>query len=102
TVPERSLNTSWLKISTGVGRPGTADRPHARVHISGVPRVVASLWQIDDRATAELMKRFYKSMLTRSERPAAALRDAQMALSKIKGLGSPYYRAAFTLQREWR
>ena len=69
---------------------------------AGVSRVVASLWQIDDRATAELMKRFYASMLTGGERPASALRDAQIALSKIKGWGSPYYWAAFTLQGEWR
>ena len=69
---------------------------------AGVPRVVASLWQIDDRATAELMKRFYASMLTGGQRPASALRDAQIALSKIKGWDSPYYWAAFTLQGEWR
>ena len=69
---------------------------------AGVPRVVASLWQIDDRATAELMKRFYEPMLTRGERPASALRDAQIALSQIKGWSSPYYWAAFTLQGEWR
>jgi CHAT domain-containing protein len=69
---------------------------------AGVPRLVASLWQIDDRATSELMKRFYASMLTGGERPASALRDAQLALSRIKGWDSPYYWAAFTLQGEWR
>ena len=30
---------------------------------AGAPRVVASLWQVDDRATAELMRRFYHGML---------------------------------------
>ena len=69
---------------------------------AGVPRVVASLWQIDDRATAALMKRFYEPMLTRGERPAAALRAAQLALWKSAGWESPYYWAAFTLQGEWK
>jgi CHAT domain-containing protein len=69
---------------------------------AGAPRVVASLWQIDDRTSAELMKRFYEGMLTRGERPAAALRGAQLAMWKTKGWDAPYYWSAFTLQGEWR
>jgi CHAT domain-containing protein len=69
---------------------------------AGAPRVVATLWQIDDRTTVELMKGFYDSMLTRSERPAAALRAAQLAMWKARGWDSTYYWAAFTLQGEWR
>jgi len=69
---------------------------------AGASRVVASLWEVDDRATAELMKRFYAGMLTRRERPAAALRAAQAAFWKTKGWDAPYYWAAFTLQGEWR
>jgi len=64
--------------------------------------VVATLWQIDDRTTAELMKHFYEAMLKRGELPAAALRAAQIAVSKTKGLEAPYYWAAFTIQGEWR
>jgi CHAT domain-containing protein len=30
---------------------------------AGAPRVVATLWEIDDRTTAELMKLFYERML---------------------------------------
>jgi len=69
---------------------------------AGAPRVVASLWEVDDRTSAELMKRFYEAMLLRKERPAAALRAAQSALWKTKGWEAPYYWAAFTLQGEWR
>ena len=69
---------------------------------AGAPRVVASLWRIDDRVTAELMGSFYSSMLTRGERPAAALRAAQLAMWKTAGWSSPYYWAAFTLQGEWK
>ena len=69
---------------------------------AGAPRVVATLWNIDDRSTAEVMKGFYEGMLARGERPAAALRAAQVAMWKTKGWDAPYYWAAFTLQGEWR
>jgi CHAT domain-containing protein len=68
---------------------------------AGAPRVVATLWEIDDRTTAEVMKRFYEAMLVRGERPAAALRAAQVAMWRTKGWDAPYYWAAFTLQGEW-
>ena len=66
------------------------------------PRVVASLWQVEDRATAEFMTRFYRSMLRDGLRPAAALRSAQLAMSQDKHWHSPYYWSAFTLQGEWK
>jgi CHAT domain-containing protein len=69
---------------------------------AGSPRVVASLWKVDDRATSELMKLFYRAMLLDGLRPAAALRAAQTSLSRQKGWEAPYYWAAFTLQGEWR
>jgi CHAT domain-containing protein len=69
---------------------------------AGAPRVVASLWRIDDRATAELMKRFYTGMLREKLRPAAALREAQVSMLKEKRWQAPYYWSAFTLQGEWK
>src|SRR5262249_23580841 len=66
------------------------------------PRVVATLWEIDDRTAAEVMKRFYEGILARGERPPSALRAAQVATWKTKGWAAPYYWAAFTLQGEWR
>jgi CHAT domain-containing protein len=69
---------------------------------AGASRVVASLWQVDDAATAELMGAFYKAMLKDHLRPAAALRQAQIQLMKQKRWRDPYYWAAFTLQGEWR
>ena len=50
----------------------------------------------------ELMKAFYAAMLVRGERPAAALRAAQVAMYQTKGWDAPYYWAAFTIQGEWR
>lgn len=69
---------------------------------AGAPRVVASLWQVDDLATAELMKRFYAGMLKDGLRPAAALRAAQLELWKQKPRAAPFFWAAFVLQGEWR
>jgi len=69
---------------------------------AGAPRVVASLWKVDDAATAELMKRFYAAMLKDNLRPAAALRRAKVEMWKHKRWHAPYYWAAFELQGEWR
>ncbi len=69
---------------------------------AGAPRVVASLWKVDDLATAELMKRFYRAMLQGKQRPAAALRAAQLEMMQKPRWQSPFYWAAFTLQGEWK
>ena len=69
---------------------------------AGAERVISSLWKVDDAATAELMERFYSRMLKQRQRPAAALRAAQMEMWKQPLRQSPYYWAAFTLQGEWR
>jgi CHAT domain-containing protein len=69
---------------------------------AGVPRIVVSLWSVNDKATAELMKSFYQGVLVRKLRPAAALRAAQLSLWQKAQWRNPYYWAAFTLQGEWR
>ena len=69
---------------------------------AGAPRIIASLWQVNDTATAELMKHFYRGLFRENLRPAAALRAAQMALMKEKRWSSPFYWAPFVLQGEWR
>lgn len=69
---------------------------------AGTPRVVASLWKVDDVATAELMRRFYKFMLQQNLSPAAALRAAQADMSEVQRWADPYYWAGFTIQGEWK
>jgi CHAT domain-containing protein len=69
---------------------------------AGSPRLVASLWDVRDEATAELMKRFYQGMLKENLRPAAALRAAQVSMWKEKRWEAPYYWAPFVIQGEWR
>jgi CHAT domain-containing protein len=69
---------------------------------AGAPRVVATLWQVDDRASAEMMKRFYEGMFEKKLSPAAALGAAQISMHNDKRWHAAYYWAAFTLQGEWR
>ncbi len=65
---------------------------------AGALSVVASLWKVDDEATAELMKRFYEAMFTQQLTPAAALREAQLRMSRDKRWSAPYYWAGFVIQ----
>jgi CHAT domain-containing protein len=69
---------------------------------AGSPRVVVSLWNVDDQATSLLMQKFYQKMLKDGLKPAAALRQAQIEMFKDEEFSKPDYWAAFTLQGEWK
>jgi CHAT domain-containing protein len=69
---------------------------------AGAPRVVVSLWNVNDRATADLMAALYRDMLRKGEAPSAALRDAQLELRRQKKWESPYYWAAFEQYGEYK
>lgn len=69
---------------------------------AGARRVVVSLWNVNDKATAGLMQHLYVGMLKNKKTPAAALRDAQIEMLRVKQWQSPYYWAAFVMQGEWR
>jgi CHAT domain-containing protein/Tfp pilus assembly protein PilF len=69
---------------------------------AGAVRVMASLWKVDDEATAELMTLFYEAMLKKGQKPGEALRTAQVAMRQQKRWQSPFYWAAFVLQGEWK
>ncbi|HEY9632201.1 MAG TPA: tetratricopeptide repeat protein [Coleofasciculaceae cyanobacterium] len=69
---------------------------------AGAPRVMVSLWSVDDAGTSELMSRFYKKMLQENLKPVAALRAAQIEMWQDTRWKAPYYWAAFTLQGEWK
>jgi CHAT domain-containing protein/Tfp pilus assembly protein PilF len=68
---------------------------------AGASRLIVSLWQVDDRAAAELMVRFYELLLSGGRPPAAALSEAQLSIAAEKPWQSPYYWAGFVLQGEW-
>jgi CHAT domain-containing protein/Tfp pilus assembly protein PilF len=68
---------------------------------AGAARVVASLWKVDDAATAELMKSMYERILRDGQPPAQALRSAQIAMWQGRRWTDPYFWAAFVIQGEW-
>ncbi len=72
---------------------------------AGARHLVASLWRVQDRSTAELMDRFYRRLLQGSGgrlRPAAALRQAQGELINEPEFRDPYHWAAFAVYGDWR
>jgi CHAT domain-containing protein len=69
---------------------------------AGAERLVASLWRVDDQATADLMARFYEEMKVHKLTAPAALREAQRQLSQHKQGNKPHYWAGFVIQGEWR
>jgi len=69
---------------------------------AGAPAVVASLWDVRDRSTAELMTRCYRAMLQDNLPPAAALRAAQIAMWRDPRWSSPTHWAGFILQGDWK
>ncbi len=69
---------------------------------AGAPRVIVSMWSVNDRATEELMASFYEKLLKGNMRPSAALRQAQVEMWKSRKWSAPYYWGAFVQQGEWR
>jgi len=69
---------------------------------AGARRVLASLWRVQDLATAELMQRFYRALWIDGLEAPAALRAAQLSLSAERRWRDPYYWAGFSLHGDWR
>jgi CHAT domain-containing protein len=69
---------------------------------AGATRVIVSLWDVDDRATADMMPQLYEALLHGGKTPAEALREAQIRMFRSKAWSAPYYWAGFILQGEWR
>jgi CHAT domain-containing protein len=69
---------------------------------AGAARVMSSLWKVEDRSTAELMRYFYTYLLKDKMSPAAALRRAQIEVRKQREWRLPYHWAGFVLQGESR
>jgi tetratricopeptide (TPR) repeat protein len=67
---------------------------------AGSPAVVVSLWDVDDKATKELMVKFYKNMLEKNLNETEALRQAKLELLKNKKYSSPLFWSAFVLYGE--
>ena len=68
---------------------------------AGTNKLLVSLWNVDDDATAEMMTKFYNLMLEDNLSPAEALRGAQQHIRTQPQWQHPKYWAAFTLQGDW-
>jgi CHAT domain-containing protein/tetratricopeptide (TPR) repeat protein len=69
---------------------------------AGAKSLVVSLWKVSDRATAELMTRFYAHMFRDGQSPAEALRNAQVSIASERRWSHPYYWGAFVLIGDWQ
>ncbi|MEP6707648.1 MAG: CHAT domain-containing tetratricopeptide repeat protein [Pyrinomonadaceae bacterium] len=76
---------------------------------AGAPTVGVSLWSVADKSTAELMTDFYRRLLgsaaapsVAAAPPAAAMREAQLAMITGKKYSAPFYWAPFVLIGDWR
>jgi CHAT domain-containing protein len=68
---------------------------------AGARRVIASLWPVDDRATADFMREFYRALLVEHMPVSAALTQAQQRLARDKRWSANYYWAGWVLQGDW-
>jgi CHAT domain-containing protein/Tfp pilus assembly protein PilF len=63
---------------------------------AGASSVVASLWPVDDRATAVIMERFHEAVAAHDS-PAVALAAAQLSMLREAATAHPFYWAAFIM-----
>jgi CHAT domain-containing protein len=68
---------------------------------AGARSLLISLWSVPDRATYQLMTRFYGHLIEDGLRPAAALRRAQLSMASERRWRDPYFWGAFILLGDW-
>jgi len=71
---------------------------------SGARSTVATLWRVDDQATATLISEFYNQLVKANQTgisKAEALRRAQLTILKKPEYQSPYYWGAYVLLGNW-
>ncbi len=68
---------------------------------AGAKSVIASLWKVDDQASAKMMSELYAG-INRGESPASALRKAQLQMALDERWSKPYYWAAFSVQGDYQ
>jgi CHAT domain-containing protein len=68
---------------------------------AGAKSVIASLWKVDDAATAKLMTSLYRRV-GGGESPSSALRGAQIEMAHDEQWSNPRYWAAFVFEGDYR
>jgi CHAT domain-containing protein len=95
--PLELLTLSACKTATGddravLGLAGIAVK-------AGAKSTMATLWEIDDKATSELIVEFYRQLKTTGISKSRALKNAQVKL--MKQYSHPYYWSPFLLVGNW-
>lgn len=99
----RLVTLSACRTATGASLPGEGLVSLTRgFQYAGARSVLATLWDVEDRSTAQWMAEFYKALLVRKQSMSAAVRTAVEAVRNKPEWSHPYYWAAFVLQGEWR
>jgi CHAT domain-containing protein len=68
---------------------------------SGARSTIASLWSVEDSATASFMENFYQELAIAGTTKADALRRAQISLLKQTQFTHPFYWSPFVLVGNW-
>lgn len=68
---------------------------------AGARSTIASLWNLDDQSTAELMSKFYQELANKSLTKAEALRRAQLALLQNPKYQRPMFWSPYVLLGNW-
>jgi hypothetical protein len=69
---------------------------------AGCPRLLATLWSVEDRSTYLLMTAFYEYWADEGVSPPEALRRAQVHVRRLPGLRHPFHWAPFVLIGDWQ
>ncbi|MEM9218801.1 MAG: CHAT domain-containing protein [Cyanobacteria bacterium P01_F01_bin.150] len=68
---------------------------------SSAQSTLATLWSVNDRATATFIKAFYDGLVTKGLPKAGAVQYAQQQLIQTSSFKHPYYWAPFVLVGDW-
>ena len=108
-----ACSTGRGKVAGGEGVLGL----QRAFQLTGARTVVASLWDVDDKYTRDLMSDFYRNLWKKKLPKAVALRQAQLSMlekGRVRAFEreapavkkdaplSPHYWAAFVLSGDWR
>jgi CHAT domain-containing protein/tetratricopeptide (TPR) repeat protein len=97
------LSADLVTLSACETALGSAQRGEGLIGLArgflhaGARAVVASLWKVNDQATARLMEAFYEGLLVKKQPAAVALRAAQRTVAATERYRAPYYWAGFVL-----
>ena len=90
--------------STALGKNLSGEGPLSLTQaflLAGSSRVVASLWNVQDQATAFLITTFYKELIQNNQSPADALRLAKIRLFEEPKWRAPFYWGGFEAIGVW-